>query len=418
MTLTARLESVERSGASQGVDYALIRQAVNDELKRTVGDLLAAGEVQGDDLEASVLQSIAKVLEQSEIPLSGRDRAQLAQQVIDDILGSGPLEQLLRDPSVSEIMVSGFNRIYVERNGELEPTSLSFQDEQHLRKTIERMVSRVGRRIDEASPMVDARLADGSRLNAVVAPIALDGSSLTIRKFFKQPFTAEQMLSTQTITPEALELLRASVRGRLNVVISGGTGSGKTTTLNVLAEFLPPHERIVTIEDSAELQLNKPHVVRLETRPSNIEGGGLVTIRDLVRNALRMRPDRIVIGEVRDGAALDMLQAMNTGHDGSLTTLHANSTMDAVSRLETMALMAGMSLPVSVIREQIARAVHLIVQQTRLSDGSRRVTAISEVAGMQSGQLQLRDVFRAEAASGQLRATEHLALLMQKLAGA
>ena len=416
MTLTERLESVERPGASQAVDYALIRQAVNDELKLTVGDLLATGEVQGDDLEASVLQSIAKVLEQSEIPLSGRDRAELAQQVIDDILGSGPLEQLLRDPAVSEIMVSGFSRIYVERNGELEPTSLTFQNEQHLRKTIERMVARVGRRIDEASPMVDARLADGSRLNAVVAPIALDGSSLTIRKFFKQPFTAEQMLSTQTITPEALELLRASVRGRLNVVISGGTGSGKTTTLNVLAEFLPPHERIVTIEDSAELQLNKPHVVRLETRPSNIEGGGLVTIRDLVRNSLRMRPDRIVIGEVRDGAALDMLQAMNTGHDGSLTTLHANSTMDAVSRLETMALMAGMSLPVSVIREQIARAVHLIVQQTRLRDGSRRVTAISEVAGMQSGQLQLRDVFRSEDAGGLLKATEHLAPLMQKLA--
>jgi pilus assembly protein CpaF len=271
---------------------------------------------------------------------------------------------------------------------------LKFTSEDHLRKTIDRIVGRVGRRIDESSPLVDARLLDGSRVNAVVPPIALDGANITIRKFFKEPFTARDMLVTGTITPSALEILEACVRGRLNIVISGGTGSGKTTTLNVLSSFIPEDERIVTIEDSAELQLNKPHVIRLETRPANIEGSGSISIRELVRNSLRMRPDRIVVGEVRDGAALDMLQAMNTGHDGSLTTVHANNPLDAVSRLETMGLMAGMELPVLVIRDQIGRAIDLIVQQSRLRDGSRHITAITEIIEVADGVLKTQDLFK------------------------
>jgi pilus assembly protein CpaF len=378
------------------VDQELLRGLVNDELKTKIGQYLYAGQIDAETLESAVFAAIGSVMEKGDYPLTDVDRAELLQQIVDDILGNGPLEQLLRDPDVSEIMVVRYDTIYVERRGKLTLADLKFTTEDHLRKTIDRIVGRVGRRIDESSPLVDARLLDGSRVNAVVPPIALDGANITIRKFFKEPFTARDMLATGTVTPNALEILEACVRGRLNIVISGGTGSGKTTTLNVLSSFIPEDERIVTIEDSAELQLTKPHVIRLETRPANIEGSGSISIRELVRNSLRMRPDRIVVGEVRDGAALDMLQAMNTGHDGSLTTVHANNPLDAVSRLETMGLMAGMELPVLVIRDQIGRAIDLIVQQSRLRDGTRRITAITEIIEVEEGVIKTQDLFKFE----------------------
>jgi pilus assembly protein CpaF len=404
------------------LDIGEIRVQVNDELKELVGKSLYSGNLDPDTLQSMVYKAIALVIERSDYPLTDSDRAELVQEIVDDILGNGPLEQLLRDTEVTEIMVARFDTIYVERYGKLTATGLSFNNEDHLRKTIDRIVGKVGRRIDESSPLVDARLKDGSRVNAVVPPIALDGSTLTIRKFFKDPFTAKDMVNTGTLTTHAMEFLDAAVRGRMNIVISGGTGSGKTTTLNVVSSFIPDDERIVTIEDSAELQLAKPHVIRMETRPLNIEGTGLVTIRDLVRNSLRMRPDRIVVGEVRDGAALDMLQAMNTGHDGSLTTVHANSTTDAISRLETMSLMAGMELPMAAIRDQVGRAVNLIIQQTRMHDGSRRITAITELLGMHDGHIKTQDIFhfvynkdKDSADLGRLVATGHVPSFMDRL---
>jgi len=389
---TSALRIIANPAGTQ-LDMEDVRNRVNETLKELVGKALYSGGLDADDLQVVVYKAISQVLAAADFPLTDADRADLVQEIVDDILGNGPLEQLLRDPEVTEIMVARYDTIYVERHGRLFLSGLAFGDEDHLRKTIDRIVGKVGRRIDESSPLVDARLKDGSRVNAVVSPIALDGATLTIRKFFKDPFTANDMLHTGTLTAAAIAFLEAAVRGRMNVVISGGTGSGKTTTLNVVSSFIPDDERIVTIEDSAELQLNKPHVVRLETRPVNIEGQGLVTIRDLVRNSLRMRPDRIIVGEVRDGAALDMLQAMNTGHDGSLTTVHANSTQDAVSRLETMSLMAGMELPMTAIRDQVGRAVNLIIQQSRLRDGSRRITEISEVIGVEKGEVKLQPIF-------------------------
>jgi pilus assembly protein CpaF len=373
--------------------YAGIKRSVHTALLDTLGPSLYDARMDEKELELRVRQTLAAVVASEETLLSTADRTRITNEVADEILGYGPLEPFLRDRDVTEIMVNGPTQIYVERGGKLFPVPAAFSDEQHLRRTIDKIVGRVGRRVDEASPMVDARLPDGSRVNAVINPVALDGAMLTIRKFATDPFQVKDLISFGTMSHPVASLLAACVAGRLNILISGGTGSGKTTTLNVVSSFIPENERIVTIEDAAELQLHQEHVVRLESRPSNIEGRGEIAARDLVRNALRMRPDRIIVGEVRDGAALDMLQAMNTGHDGSLTTLHANSPRDALARLETMVLMAGIDLPTRAIREQSASALDLIVHQARLRDGTRRITHITEVTGMESDVITLQDLF-------------------------
>lgn len=348
----------------------------------------------GAELTSSVVEGLAKqVLEANTEYLPRLDRQRIIGDLVDEILGYGPITPLLNDPEVNEVMVNGPHRVYVERKGRLELTSVEFRDNEHVLHIIEKIVTPLGRRIDESMPMVDARLPDGSRVNAIIPPLALDGPTLTIRKFARERLRIEDLVRLGTLNQEMARFLEACVRARLNIVVSGGTGSGKTTTLNVLSSFIPADERIVTIEDAAELQLHQEHVVRLESRPANIEGRGQITIRDLVRNALRMRPDRIVVGEVRGGEALDMLQAMNTGHDGSLTTGHANGPRDMLARLETMVLMAGMDLPVRAIREQIASAVDLIVHQSRLKDGSRKVTQITEVQGMEGDVIVLQDIF-------------------------
>ena len=373
--------------------FADVRRTVHDALLDTLGPKLYDANLNERELEQRVTETLQTVLERDKTPMTAADRLRVSEEVADEILGHGPLEPYLRDPEVSEIMVNGHDQVYVERAGRLYPVAATFADESHLRRTIDKIVSRVGRRVDEASPMVDARLPDGSRVNAVVPPLALDGSVLTIRKFAADPYLVSDLIAFGTLTPPTAELLRACVRGRMNIVISGGTGSGKTTTLNVLSSFVPDNERILTIEDAAELQLRQEHVLRLEARPPNMEGRGAVTIRELGRNALRMRPDRIIVGEVRDGAALDMLQAMNTGHDGSITTVHANTPRDALARLETMVLMAGVDLPQRAIREQMASAIHLIVQQARLKDGTRRITHVTEVDGMEGDIITLQDVY-------------------------
>ncbi|MFI5622878.1 CpaF family protein [Nocardioides sp. NPDC051685] len=395
-------ETGEPSGrAARHTDpFAELKRSVHDNLLEELGPSLYTDQLAEDDLAQRVRLTVKSVLEREDTPLTAADRIRLAEEVGNEILGHGPLEPLLRDPGITEIMVNGPDSIYVERAGRLSPVPATFADENHLRRVIDKIVARVGRRVDEASPMVDARLADGSRVNAVVSPIALDGSSLTIRKFSADPFQVADLIRFGTMTRPVADLLSACVRGRLNIIVSGGTGSGKTTTLNVLSSFLPHDERIVTIEDAAELQLRQDHVVRLESRPSNTEGRGEITIRSLVRNALRMRPERIVVGEVRDGAALDMLQAMNTGHDGSLTTVHANSPRDSASRLETMVLMAGIDLPSRAIREQIASGIDLIIQQARLKDGTRRITHITEVTGMEGDVLTLQDLFTFDFGAG------------------
>jgi pilus assembly protein CpaF len=373
--------------------FMRVKRDVHQALLTTLGPKLYDARTTQSELEAQVRQTLQDVLAIEETPLTISDRTRIAQEVADDILGYGPLEPYLRDPDVTEVMVNGPENIYIERGGVIRPVDGTFTDEAHLRRTIDKIVARVGRRIDEASPMVDARLADGSRINAIVPPLAVDGSVLTIRKFSTDPYEADDLVTFGTMTATVSKFLAACVRGRLNVLVSGGTGAGKTTTLNVLSSFLPDEERIITIEDAAELQLHQEHVIRLESRPPNIEGKGEVRIRDLVRNALRMRPDRIIVGEIRDDAALDMLQAMNTGHDGSICTVHANSPRDALARVETMVLMAGVNLPMRAIREQVAAALDLVVHQVRMRDGSRRITHISEVVGMEGEIITMQDLF-------------------------
>jgi len=390
---TVERRGVPRRAARHQDPFGPLKRSVHEALLEMLGPTLYDTHLDERELEQQVTQALQVALQRDETPMTVADRVRVAQEVSDDILGHGPLEPYLRDPDVSEIMVNGHDQIYVERNGRLHPVGASFADEAHLRRTIEKIVARVGRRVDESSPMVDARLPDGSRINAIVPPVALDGSMLTIRKFAAEPLTMGHLIRFATMTPQVADLLRLCVQGRMNIVIGGGTGSGKTTTLNVLSAFIPADERIITIEDAAELQLRQDHVLRLESRPANLEKRGEITIRDLVRNSLRMRPDRIIIGEVRDGATLDMLQAMNTGHDGSITTIHSNSPRDTLSRMETMVMMAGVELTQRAIREQMASAIDLIVHQSRLKDGSRRITHITEVQGMESEVVVLQDVF-------------------------
>ena len=345
------------------------------------------------EVRRQIEELFGKVADEEGLALTRAERVRMLEQITDEILGLGPLEPLLRDETITEVMVNGPQQVYIEREGRLEMTNVTFQNDEHVMKIIQRIIAPIGRRIDESSPMVDARLADGSRVNAIIPPLSLVGPVLTIRKFAATPFTVEDLIRFGTATTEMFEFLEACVKARLNIFVSGGTGSGKTTMLNILSSFIPDDERIVTIEDAAELQLRQEHVVTLEARPSNIEGKGAIPIRELVRNALRMRPDRIVVGECRSSEALDMLQAMNTGHDGSMSTGHANSPRDMLARLETMVLMAGMDLPLRAIREQIASAVDLIVHQNRLKDGSRKIVDITEVQGMEGDVIVMQDIF-------------------------
>ncbi|MFZ0296460.1 MAG: CpaF family protein, partial [Candidatus Sulfotelmatobacter sp.] len=359
-------------------------------------DLEKLGRSNGDAARDEVLVLIHNAVNNEAVPLSFAERERLSREILDEIFGLGPLEPLLKDHTISDILVNRFDRVYIERAGKLELTGLSFKDNPHLMQIIERIVSRVGRRVDESSPMVDARLADGSRVNAIIPPLALDGACLSIRRFGRDPVTARNMLENHTLTEAMLELLSVMVKGKLNLLISGGTGAGKTTLLNVLSGYIPNVERIVTIEDAAELQLKQEHIVRLETRAPNIEGKGAVRMRQLVINSLRMRPDRIVVGEVRGEEAFDMLQAMNTGHEGSLTTIHANSVRDALARVENMVSMANLNIPERAVRHQIASAIHAVVQVARLSDGTRKVISISEVTGMENDMIAMQEIFTFE----------------------
>jgi len=371
-------------------------QQVKADLHRKILDRLdleKLGRTPSAAAREEVLLLIRNTVNSEAVPLSFAERERLAREILDEIFGLGPLEPLLKDPTISDILVNRYNKVYVERAGKLEPTGLSFKDDAHLMQIIDRIVSRVGRRVDESSPMVDARLADGSRVNAIIPPLAIDGPCLSIRRFGRDPVTARNMIENKTLTEPMLELLSAMVKGRLNFLISGGTGAGKTTLLNVLSGYIPNSDRIVTIEDAAELQMNQEHVVRLETRPPNIEGKGAVRQRQLVINSLRMRPDRIVVGEVRGEEAFDMLQAMNTGHEGSMTTVHANTQRDALARIENMCSMANLNIPERAMRQQISAAIHAVVQIARLSDGTRKIMTIAEVTGMEGDVICMQDIF-------------------------
>jgi pilus assembly protein CpaF len=380
---------------------AELRQKVHRSLVEVLGPRLYDTQIAPEQLQAKVREILQRNLEEEDTPLTREERLRLTSEIADDVLGFGPIEPFLRDPTVTEIMVNAPDLIYVERDGRIHPTMGRFVDETHLRRVIDRMVGQIGRRIDESSPYVDARLPDGSRINAVLPPLCVGGGPyLTVRKFSPDPFQADDLITFGTMSARLAAFFAACVQGRMNMLVSGGTGAGKTTTLNVLSSWIPSDERIVTIEDAAELQLRQPHWLRLESRPPNIEGRGEVTIRDLVRNSLRMRPDRIVVGEVRGGETLDMLQSMNTGHDGSLSTIHANSPRDSISRLETMVLMAGVDIPVRAIREQIAAAIDLVVHQARMRDGTRRITQVTEVVGMEGDVVTLQDLFAFDYRSG------------------
>lgn len=380
------------NGSSSLKSYQDLKTTLHRELLNKI-DLERLTSLQDLRARTQVQSVIYDLIGNSTVPLSAVEKERICREVLHEVFGLGPLEPLLQDPTITDILVNTHRQVYVERGGLLELTNVVFKDSAHLRHIIDKIVSNVGRRVDESSPMCDARLDDGSRVNVVIPPLAIDGPVMSIRRFGRTPIGVEQLLASRALTPPILELLKAIVKARLNLVISGGTGAGKTTLLNVLSGFIPARERIVTIEDSAELQLQQPHVVRMECRPPNVEGKGAVRQRELVINALRMRPDRIVVGEVRGGEALDMLQAMNTGHDGSLTTIHANNPRDAISRLETMSLMAELNLPDRAIRQQIVSAVSLIVQVARLSDGSRRITQVSEITGVDDEMVKLQDIF-------------------------
>jgi pilus assembly protein CpaF len=403
------LSSYSRHGASQSASASQSVGAGNDrqanksfeDLKRLIHgklvdklDLSRVSDLQGDTLRREIRLVVERLCDTENPLLNRMERERLIDEVLDETFGFGPLEMLLKDPTISDILVNGPYKVYVERRGKMEKTDVKFRDNDHLLQIIDRIVSKVGRRVDETSPMVDARLPDGSRVNAIIPPLALDGPSMSIRRFGANPLKLEDLLNFKAFTPEMAMLMEAAIKARLNIIISGGTGCGKTTLLNTLSSFIPGEDRVITIEDAAELQLQQDHVVRLETRPPNIEGKGQVTTRDLVRNALRMRPERIVIGECRGAEALDMLQAMNTGHAGSLTTLHANSTRDAQSRLETMIMMGGLELPIKAMRQQIASAVDMVIQANRLQGGPRKVTSITEVVGMEGDVVIMQEIFR------------------------
>jgi pilus assembly protein CpaF len=396
MSLTDRLATgtLASNGGAQAVDqFAEVRERVHRIVIETLGTGLLANEADEAAIAQQLHAIVDSALSQEETPLSRADRDMLAHQITDEVVGYGPISRFLADETVTEIMVNNHREVFIERGGRIFPTDAEFASEAHLRRILDKIVAQVGRRIDESSAMVDARLPDGSRVNAIIPPLSLNGPAMTIRKFAQRRLEMHDLIGLGTISPEMGDFLGLCVKARLNILVSGGTGSGKTTFLNVLSGFIPDEERIITIEDAAELKLDQRHWLRLESRPANVEGTGLVTIRDLLRNALRMRPDRIVVGEVRGAEALDMLQAMNTGHDGSLSTVHCNSPRDAVSRIETMVLMAGFDLPVRAIREQVSSAIHLIVHTERLHDGSRKVVRITEVQRMEGDQVTLQDLF-------------------------
>ncbi len=388
-----QVSTKEMSATKRSNEIDLLKRKLHLKIIEKLSDEIFKKNIKDAELKIKVQREVVRLLGESKDPITAEEKRKIVDDLINDVIGYGPIEEFLKDREVTEIMINNPSKIYIEKFGKLYPTKKTFLDEAHLLRIIDKIVSRIGRRVDEASPYVDARLPDGSRVNVIIHPLALNGPILTIRKFSADPFTMEDLVEMGTCTQKAASFLEACIRGKLNVISSGGTGTGKTTTLNVLSSFIPDDERIITIEDAAELQLNQSHVLRLEARPANIEGKGQVSIRDLVRNALRMRPDRIIVGEVRGGEALDMLQAMNTGHDGSLSTVHANSTRDVLSRLETMVLMAGLDLPVRAIREQISSAINLIVHMNRMKDGTRRFIKITEVQGMEGEIITLQDLF-------------------------
>lgn len=392
----APAQGAKKPAVRGGINYKDLKKKLHTRLISEIDTTKLGEDLKNKEVKQQIVSLIEALLAEENLPMPTTEKKALIEELIDDTLGLGPLEVLLRDPSVNDILVNGPVRVYVERRGVLEKTDIVFDDESHLMRVITRITSAVGRRVDESSPIVDARLADGSRVNAVILPISIDGAALSIRKFSEKKFILDDLVKFGAMTQNMVDMLKSCVACRLNIVVSGGTGSGKTTFLNALSRYIPDHERVVTIEDAAELQLQRDHVVRLETRPPNLEGKGEITQRELVKNALRMRPERIILGEIRSGEALDLLQAMNTGHDGCMGTLHANTSRDAFSRLETMCLMSGVDLPQRAIREQISTAVHIICQLNRFSDGSRRITQITELTGMENGVITAQDIFKFE----------------------